>query len=207
MKKFLFGILSIIILASTVGWLTYDIEMPTPIHNGADVAEKNDIKQTTVENKEENAKKLNLAEQYKMDSSFILIRKSEFKLYTVDKNGVVLSTYNCALGKNIGQKEKEGDMKTPDGIFPIDEIIDASTWSHDFKDGKGEIQGAYGPWFISLDTTNLSGGRWGGIGIHGTHAPESIGTRISEGCIRLNNNDIVKLKQFAKVGMKVIIEE
>ena len=139
MKKFLFGILSIIILASTVGWLMYDIEMPTPIHNGADTPKKNNIKQTAVENKEENAKKPNLAEQYKMDSSFILIRKSEFKLYTVDKNGVVLSTYDCALGKNIGQKEKEGDMKTPDGIFPIDEIIDASTWSHDFKDGKGEI--------------------------------------------------------------------
>lgn len=98
-------------------------------------------------------------------------------------------------------------MKTPSGTFPIDEIIDASSWTHDFKDGKGEIAGAYGPWFISLDTTGLSKGQWGGIGIHGTHDPNSIGKRVSEGCIRLTNEDIQKLKDFAKVGMKVVIIE
>ncbi len=98
-------------------------------------------------------------------------------------------------------------MKTPDGTFVVDEILDASYWTHDFKDGKGEIKGAYGPWFISLDTTNLSKGAWGGIGIHGTHDPAFIGTRASEGCIRLNNADIEQLKKFAKVGMKVVIEE
>ena len=148
-----------------------------------------------------------LAEQYKMDADFILIKKSEFKLYAVDAKGRIVAEYGCALGLNPGQKEKSGDMKTPDGVFPIDEILDASYWTHDFNDGKGEIPGAYGPWFISLDTTELSGERWSGIGIHGTHAPESIGTRASEGCVRLNNADIVKLKQFARVGMKVVIEE
>ena len=148
-----------------------------------------------------------LAEQYKMDADFILIKKSEFKLYAVDAKGNIVAEYGCALGLNPGQKEKSGDMKTPDGVFPIDEILDASYWTHDFNDGKGEIPGAYGPWFISLDTTELSGGRWSGIGIHGTHAPESIGTRASEGCVRLNNADIVELKQFARVGMKVVIEE
>lgn len=148
-----------------------------------------------------------LAEQYKMDADFILIKKSEFKLYAVDAKGNIVAAYGCALGLKPGQKKKSGDMKTPDGVFPIDEILDASYWTHDFNDGKGEIPGAYGPWFISLDTTELSGGRWSGIGIHGTHAPESIGTRASEGCVRLNNADIVKLKQFARVGMKVVIEE
>ena len=197
----------ILIVSAGIGWYIYDIEASVPIKNAEAVEVKNEIKQDSVEHNEKSIKKPNLAEQYKMDSSFILIRKSEFNLYTVDKNGEILATYSCALGKNAGQKEKEGDMKTPDGIFRIDEIIDASSWTHDFKDGKGEIKGAYGPWFISLDTNNLSGGRWGGIGIHGTHAPESIGTRVSEGCIRLTNNDIVKLKQFAKVGMQVVIEE
>lgn len=87
-------------------------------------------------------------------------------------------------------------MKTPDGTFVIDEIIDASSWTHDFKDGKGEIAGAYGPWFLSLDTYNLSQGAWGGIGIHGTHDPASIGTLASEGCIRLRNQDIEALKNL-----------
>lgn len=98
-------------------------------------------------------------------------------------------------------------MKTPVGVFYIDEIIDASSWTHDFGDGKGEIPGAYGPWFISLDTNNLSKGQWGGIGIHGTHDPDSIGKRVSEGCIRLKNDDVTTLKKLAYVGMKVVIEE
>lgn len=144
---------------------------------------------------------------YSFNEPFILIKKSKFKLYTIDSNNNVISEYDCALGKNKGQKEKEGDMKTPTGTFIIDEILDASYWTHDFKDGKGEIKGAYGPWFISIDTTKLSKGTWGGIGIHGTHDESSIGTLASEGCIRLKNKDIASLKEFSKINMKVVIEE
>lgn len=144
---------------------------------------------------------------YSFNEPFILIKKSKFKLYTIDSNNNVISEYDCALGKNKGQKEKEGDMKTPSGTFIIDEILDASYWTHDFKDGKGEIKGAYGPWFISIDTTKLSKGAWGGIGIHGTHDESSIGTLASEGCIRLKNKDIASLKEFSKINMKVVIEE
>ena len=95
----------------------------------------------------------NLLTKYNMTQSFILVNKTEFKVEAIDDTGKIVASYPCALGKNSGQKEKEGDMKTPSGTFPIDEIIDASGWTHDFKDGKGEIAGAYGPWFISLDTT------------------------------------------------------
>ena len=136
----------------------------------------------------------------------ILIRKSEFRLYLL-VNGNVVQSWPIALGKNAGQKRMSGDMKTPDGSFPIDEILDASYWTHDFGDGKGEIEGAYGPYFISLDTSNLSGGAWDGIGIHGTHDPASIGTRASEGCIRMHNNDLLTLKSQIGVGTQVTIEE
>ena len=136
----------------------------------------------------------------------ILIKKSEFRLYLLESGNVVQS-WPIALGKNEGQKRVSGDMKTPDGSFPIDEILDASYWTHDFGDGKGEIEGAYGPYFISLDTSNLSGGAWDGIGIHGTHDPASIGTRASEGCIRMHNNDLLTLKNQISVGTQVTIEE
>lgn len=136
----------------------------------------------------------------------ILIKKGKFTLYLLDQEKPV-GHWPVALGKNPGQKEKSGDMKTPTGTFPVDEIIDASSWSHDFGDGKGEIPHAYGPWFISLDTSKLSKGKWDGIGIHGTHDPSSIGTLASEGCIRLNNKDLETLKAYVKVGTKVVIEE
>lgn len=136
----------------------------------------------------------------------ILIRKSEFRLYLL-VNGNVVQSWPIALGKNAGQKEVVGDMKTPNGSFPVDEVLGSSDWTHDFGDGKGEIAGAYGPYFISLDTSTLSGGAWDGIGIHGTHDPASIGTRASEGCIRMNNEDLCALKEYVNVGMQVTIEE
>ena len=136
----------------------------------------------------------------------ILIKKSEFRLYLLE-DGNVIRSFPVALGKNAGQKRVSGDMKTPDGSFPIDEVIDSSDWTHDFGDGKGEIEGAYGPYFISLDTSELSGGAWDGIGIHGTHDPASIGTRASEGCIRMHNSDLLALKKQISVGTQVTIEE
>ena len=136
----------------------------------------------------------------------ILIRKSGFRLYLL-VNGNVVQSWPIALGKNAGQKEVVGDMKTPNGSFPVDEVLGSSDWTHDFGDGKGEIAGAYGPYFISLDTSALSDGAWDGIGIHGTHDPASIGTRASEGCIRMNNEDLCALKEHVNVGMQVTIEE
>ena len=136
----------------------------------------------------------------------ILIKKSEFRLYLL-ADGDVVNSWPIALGKNAGQKRVSGDMKTPNGSFPIDEVLDSSYWTHDFHDGKGEIEGAYGPYFISLDTSALSGGAWDGIGIHGTHDPASIGTRASEGCIRMHNSDLLALKKQISVGTQVTIEE
>ena len=136
----------------------------------------------------------------------ILIKKSEFRLYLL-ADGDVVNSWPIALGKNAGQKRVSGDMKTPNGSFPIDEVLDSSYWTHDFHDGKGEIEGAYGPYFISLDTSDLSGGAWDGIGIHGTHDPASIGTRASEGCIRMHNSDLLALKKQISVGTQVTIEE
>lgn len=137
----------------------------------------------------------------------ILIKKSEFMLYVL-KDGKVVESFGCALGKGVGDKQKSGDNKTPDGTFRVAEIDDASYWTHDFKDGKGEIKGAYGPWFFYLDTSAKSGGQWDGIGIHGTHDPSSIGTRASEGCIRLLNQNVQTLKQkYIRVGTQVTIEE
>lgn len=164
-----------------------------------------DVKVQFNENNSDN-KKLSPIIKYKFNEPFVFIKKSEFKLYMVDANNNIISEYDCALGKNKGQKEQEGDMKTPEGVFFIDEIIDSSYWTHDFKDGKGEIKGAYGPWFISINTDKLSKGAWGGIGIHGTHDENSIGTLASEGCIRLKNEDISLLKNFSKINMKVVIE-
>jgi lipoprotein-anchoring transpeptidase ErfK/SrfK len=41
--------------------------------------------------------------------------------------------------------------------------------------------------------------------IHGTNAPETIGTRVSSGCLRLTNEDVKDLYSRVTVGTKVIV--
>ncbi len=131
----------------------------------------------------------------------VLINKSSYTLKLLEDNEPI-ATYKIAVGKNSGQKQDVGDLRTPDGSFTVDEICDASHWTHDFGDGKGEIKGAYGPLFISLYTPG-----WSGIGIHGTHDPASIGTQASEGCVRMHNKELKQLAKFVKVGTRVVIQE
>ena len=41
--------------------------------------------------------------------------------------------------------------------------------------------------------------------IHGTNAPETIGTHVSSGCIRLTNQDVSDLYSRVNVGTKVVV--
>ncbi len=160
----------------------------------------------------------------------IHVHKLSYRL-DVYQQGVEDAVYSfpIAVGKNPGDKQMTGDNKMPTswgsaaaiparyegaGIgvpsaqvpFRVEEVCPAHYWTHDFGDGKGVIAGAYGPWFLSLDTG------WIGIGIHGTHNPASIGTMVSEGCIRLRNEDIQQLKDIicsdnGGIGTGVMITE
>lgn len=131
----------------------------------------------------------------------IVVDKPNLKLYVVENSDTIFRS-NISAGMYLGNKQRKGDHKTPEGTFSISMIQNSSSWKHDFHDGNGAVKGAYGPWFFRLKTP-----KWTNIGIHGTCFPESIGKRASEGCIRLNNDDLEKLRPLVKVGMKVIILE
>ena len=134
-------------------------------------------------------------------AEYIVISKENFTLELFDSEDRLICTFGVAVGKNYGNKQREGDMKTPEGDFYIEEIKSAKHWGHDFKDGKGYIPNCYGNWFMRLKTPPHKG-----IGIHGTHAPESIGARATEGCIRLEDSDLDSLYKMVRVGMRVRIE-
>ena len=142
------------------------------------------------------------------DHCFIVIDKPALNLSVYeDQSGdtVLLARYPVCVGKNYGQKQKSGDMKTPqctfENPFSITEIVPASSWTHDFGDGRGAIL-AYGNWFMRLKTPGHKG-----IGIHGsTNNEGTVPGRGSEGCIRLLNGHLDELKErYAFVGMKVVI--
>jgi lipoprotein-anchoring transpeptidase ErfK/SrfK len=135
------------------------------------------------------------------NASFIVINKADLNLYLYNYKGELLQRSKIAVGKKPGNKLNKGDLKTPEGVFNITEIADASNWSHDFKDDTlGIINGAYGPYFIRLHVPGQNG-----IGIHGTHDNNSLGTRASEGCIRMNNSELESLIKHIQLASVVII--
>ena len=134
------------------------------------------------------------------NASFIIINKADMTLSQFNYKGKLLHKFSIATGKNFGNKTKVGDCKTPESIFPIVEVVDASTWTHDFKDDLGIISGAYGPYFIRLLVPGQKG-----IGIHGTHDNGSLGKRASEGCIRLKNSDLSALIENISTNGVVVI--
>src|SRR5678815_1255230 len=68
----------------------------------------------------------------------------------------------------------------------------------------------YLPRFMAGGPTNPLGARAMYLGptiyrIHGTNAPSTIGQRVSSGCIRLANEDVIDLASRVNVGTKVIV--
>ncbi len=146
--------------------------------------------------------------KYDQSSAFVVISKRELRLNvyaTVQGDTTLIARYPVCLSRAKGQKQKRGDMKTPESTmskpFSITQIQDAHTWKHDFGDGRGNIL-SYGAWFMRLKTP------FQGIGIHGsTNNEAKMPGRDSEGCIRLRDKDLVHFKNnYATVGMKVIIK-
>ena len=147
--------------------------------------------------------------QIEKKNTFIVVSKTELRLYvygTIGKDTVLMAKFPACLSRNKGQKQRKGDNKTPEckqsKPFHIQAIRNASAWTHNFHDGRGNIK-AYGAWFLSLYTPGHTG-----IGIHGsTNNESSVPGRASEGCIRLRDPDIIILKErYAYLNMPVIIK-
>ncbi|SDK04664.1 L,D-transpeptidase family protein [Natronincola ferrireducens] len=81
--------------------------------------------------------------------------------------------------------------------------------------GKPSTPTPVGDWQIIQKTRNPGGAfgtrwmrmnvPWGGYGIHGTNAPESIGTAASHGCVRMFNEDVNGLYDIVPLGTPVKI--
>jgi hypothetical protein len=67
---------------------------------------------------------------------------------------------------------------------------------------------AYGPLAFGTSARSATLTDWPGggfVGIHGTNQPEILPGRVSHGCIRLRNPDILRLARLMKVGTPVTV--
>ena len=205
-RQHLAKIIGVVLLVCVIAFGVYKFIGPKQ-NVGADLAPASQAQTTqTQTSKEAGPLDGNIRQTPEPHEYSLRVNKGEFKMYLLD-HGTPVAVWPVCVGKNPGQKEKTGDMKTPVGTFTINEITNSSTWTRDFHDGKGIVKNAYGPWYIGLDTKALSKGKWDGIGIHGLHDPKLAGTRASEGGISMVNEDLQKLKPLLKVGTKVTIQE
>ena len=87
---------------------------------------------------------------------------------------------------------------TPKGRYYVTDVVRAPN-----------PKGFYGPYAIGLSAhsrvvTSFRGGT-GQIGLHGTNAPEGLGTTVSMGCIRMSNAVIRALAKRIPLGTPVTI--
>lgn len=140
------------------------------------------------------------AEAFSAERSCLLVSKRSMTLSVLDGRGRRIAVFPIACGEHYGDKRSEGDRRTPEGLFTVQEILDTSRWPSP-ADPDGEPRPSpYGPYFIRLRTPPHEG-----IGIHGTNDERSIGTRSSAGCIRLRNEELLRLLRYVRIGMAVFI--
>lgn len=135
------------------------------------------------------------------DAQLILISKENHTVTIYDSKSRIICRYPVAVGRNYGNKQRSGDLKTPEGVFYVEQIQDASLWGHDTGDGNGYIQGSYGNWFVRLMTAPHYG-----IGIHATIRTHTIGRHASEGCITMHCSNLDKFRPYVREGMSVVVE-
>lgn len=133
--------------------------------------------------------------------TFLIVDKETMKVVLYDRYGVEMARYPIACSRRYGTKHARRDNRTPEGFFYAAGVFDSSDWLYTDDDGNtSDEKGVYGRRFIRLSIPGVFS-----IGIHGTNAPWSIGSRCSHGCIRMNNADVVKLAAFVEAGTPIIV--
>ena len=119
----------------------------------------------------------------------ILVDKKNFTLsWYLD--GKFIKRYKCATGAV--------ETETPVGHYEIFKMDAEPNWT-DPKTGKVYKYGEEGH-LIGSRWLAIRGGSKTGLGIHGTVYPDSIGTKASNGCIRLLNKNVEELYGFASIA-------
>ncbi len=120
----------------------------------------------------------------------ILVDKSQ-NMLILKCDEEIMKTYVVSTGK---------DNSTPAGNFKITDRLINPTW---FKEGKVVPAG---------DPENILGTRWlgfnlAGYGIHGTTEPQSLGSQVTQGCVRMSNTDVEELYIIVPSGSEVTIAD
>lgn len=144
-----------------------------------------------------------LAEEVVIDE--LLVYKSKREMHAFSK-GKLVKTYYIALGRQpIGHKQFEGDMKTPEGIYTINDKNPNSDWHKNLGisyPNKDDVERA----------RRLGKSPGGEIKIHGLGPHKGALGKLHRrrdwtfGCIAVTNEEIDELYRSVKIGSKIEIK-
>jgi len=124
-----------------------------------------------------------------LDGTFSIFVDKSQNILILKYNGNVVKTYSVSTGSN---------NCTPVGTFKITTKLVDPVW---YRDGKA---------IPPTSPDNILGTRWlgfdlPGYGIHGTVAPQDIGKQVTEGCVRMRNEEVEELYSLMPLGVEVVI--
>jgi len=132
----------------------------------------------------------------------ILVDKKTNKLHVAQYNHQeyqILKTYNCTVGKVQGDKEEEGDLKTPEGVYFFNAFLTPPS-----------LKAKFGVMAFYINYPNpfdvMAGHTGFDIMLHATNEPERLKKEFdSEGCVVVNNEHIAEIKPYIKLSLSPIL--
>lgn len=125
--------------------------------------------------------------------------QSTLHLYSLDENKTfqLKKKYSAFTGKLKGDKVKEGDLRTPTGIYQLVQKLSKET----------KLDSFYGPFAFVTSYPNVydtyKGKNGSGIWIHGL--PEQERDEFTRGCIAINNTSIECLNNNIDITKTLLI--
>jgi murein L,D-transpeptidase YafK len=131
---------------------------------------------------------------------FVDKQANQLTLRSMTVPSKVLKAYRAITGATAGDKEKEGDRRTPEGIYFVEGIVPEGML----------VPNLHGPAGVFLNYPNpadrIKHQTGSGIWIHGVDSEARLEKRFdTKGCVALGNQDILELKKIVRPGLTPVI--
>jgi murein L,D-transpeptidase YafK len=119
--------------------------------------------------------------------------------YEADDSFKILKTYHCTTGKVKGDKEEEGDLKTPEGVYQFSAKILPP-----------KLKPKFGAMAFYVNYPNnydqIADSTGNNIMLHGTNEPERLKKDFdSEGCVVVRNEELTEIQHSIQVGLTPVL--
>ncbi len=131
----------------------------------------------------------------------VLVDKKKYEMHLAHyKNGLeIFKTYKVTIGKNSGDKELEGDQKTPEGIYRFSA-----------RYGRENLKAKFGAMAFYIDYPNTFDRRQKKTGfdimLHSTNDPERLARpQDSDGCIVVDDERIKDIANYIRTPITTVV--